>query len=63
MVEMSRISIRHGRLIDPANGLDRDIDLHLADGRVLAIGDAPDGFHPGRTLDARGLIVCPGSST
>ncbi len=60
MVEMSRISIRHGRLIDPANGLDRDIDLHLADGRVLAIGDAPDGFHPGRTLDARGLIVCPG---
>jgi dihydroorotase len=60
MVEMSRISIRHGRLIDPANGLDRDIDLHLADGRVLAIGDAPDGFHPDRTLDARGLIVCPG---
>jgi dihydroorotase len=60
MGEMIRISIRHGRLIDPANGLDRDLDLHLADGRVLAIGDAPDGFHPDRTLDARGLIVCPG---
>jgi dihydroorotase len=60
MADVERISIRGGRLIDPANRLDREVDLHLADGRVLAIGEAPPGFQPGRVLDARGLIVCPG---
>ncbi|AFL75188.1 dihydroorotase [Thiocystis violascens] len=60
MVNASRISLRNGRLIDPASGIDRIADLHLAEGRVLAIGDAPEGFRPERTLDARGLIVCPG---
>ncbi|UHD18518.1 dihydroorotase [Thiocapsa bogorovii] len=60
MAEVERISIRGGRLIDPANRLDREVDLHLADGRVLAVGEAPPGFQPERVLDARGLIVCPG---
>jgi dihydroorotase len=55
-----RLSIRNGRLIDPASGTDQEADLHLADGRVLAVGAAPAGFQPDRTLDARGLIVCPG---
>ncbi|RKT44421.1 dihydroorotase [Thiocapsa rosea] len=60
MAEVGRISIRGGRLIDPANRLDREVDVHLADGRVLAIGEAPLGFEPERVIDARGLIVCPG---
>ncbi|WP_296808218.1 dihydroorotase [Thiocapsa sp.] len=60
MAEVERISIRGGRLIDPANRIDREVDLHLADGRVLAIGEAPSGFEPERVLDAQGLIVCPG---
>jgi dihydroorotase len=60
MSEVAPISIRGGRLIDPANGLDLETDLHLADGRVLAIGMAPTGFHPQRVIDARGCIVCPG---
>jgi dihydroorotase len=60
MVNASRISLCNGRLIDPASGIDRIADLHLAEGRVLAIGDDPEGFRPERTLDARGLIVCPG---
>lgn len=55
-----RISIRGGRLIDPANGVDTIADLHLAHGRILAIGGAPDGFEPTRELDATGLVVCPG---
>lgn len=55
-----RISIVHGRLIDPVAGVDREADLHLADGRVAAIGPAPDGFRPDRVLDARGQVVCPG---
>lgn len=60
MLNAPRLSIRHGRLIDPASGQDAVTDLHLAEGRVLAIGDAPAGFQPDRTLDAHGLIVCPG---
>jgi dihydroorotase len=60
MVNAPPISLRHGRIIDPATGLDRVVDLHLAGGRVLAIGAAPDGFRPERILDARGLVICPG---
>lgn len=55
-----KISIRNGRLIDPASGIDREADLHIAEGLVLAVGPAPGGFQPDRTLDARGLAVCPG---
>ncbi len=60
MARGPKISIRNGRLIDPASDTDREADLHLADGRVLAVGAAPAGFQPDRTLDARGLVVCPG---
>ncbi len=60
MLKGMKLSIRNGRLIDPASGSDREADLHLADGQVLAIGPAPAGFQPDRTLDARGLVVCPG---
>ena len=55
-----KISIKNGRLIDPKNGIDDLIDLHLADGRVAAIGKAPDSFSGARVIDATGKIVCPG---
>ena len=54
-----KISILNGRLIDPANGIDNIIDLHIAKGRVVAIGAPPDGFEAPQ-LDASGLVVCPG---
>ena len=54
------IHIRNGRLIDPANKVDRVADLFVADGKIAGVGDAPDGFHADRTIDAEGLIVCPG---
>ncbi|EXJ16035.1 dihydroorotase [Imhoffiella purpurea] len=60
MANGPRISIRNGRLIDPASGLDGETDLHIADGEVLAIGAAPSGFQPELTLDARGRLICPG---
>lgn len=56
----TKISIRNGRLVDPANGVDAEHDLHIADGHVVAIGPAPTGFRADRALDARGLVVCPG---
>jgi len=54
------IHIQHGRLIDPANGIDGLHDLYLSDGVVAGIGDAPAGFQAAQTLDASGLVVCPG---
>jgi dihydroorotase len=55
-----KIHIKDGRLIDPANGVDARQDVFIAAGRVVAIGTAPEGFVANRTLDAAGLIVCPG---
>ncbi len=55
-----KIAIRGGHLIDPANALDAPLDLYLAEGRVAAVGKAPDGFHADRGIDARGRVVCPG---
>jgi len=60
MAEVTQISIRNGCLVDPANGIDEHTDLHIADGCIAAVGDAPSGFRPGLTLDARGQVVCPG---
>jgi dihydroorotase len=55
-----KILIKNGRLIDPASGLDRIGDLAIAGGRIVALGEAPAGFEPERTLAAEGLIVAPG---
>jgi dihydroorotase len=54
------LSIRHGRLIDPAHGVDGFYDLHIAAGRVVAVGAPPPGFSAEQEIDARGLVVCPG---
>ena len=54
------LHIRNGRLIDPACGLDQQLDLFVADGRIAAIGQPPAGFSADRQIDASGLIVCPG---
>lgn len=52
------LTIRHGRVIDPASGLDAVCDVVLENGRVIAVGD--DVYTDGPTLDAAGLIVSPG---
>jgi dihydroorotase len=55
-----RLTITGGRIVDPASGLDRVASLHVAHGRIAGVGDAPDGFRADRSLDAAGLVVCPG---
>ncbi|HVE49504.1 MAG TPA: dihydroorotase [Casimicrobiaceae bacterium] len=55
-----RIEIANGRVVDPANRIDRTTSLYIADGRIVGIDDAPSDFAPDRTLDARGLVVAPG---
>jgi dihydroorotase len=55
-----RLAIRNGRVLDPASKFDGRADVFLDDGRIAAIGAAPHGFAPDRTLDAAGLVVAPG---
>jgi len=55
-----RIRIAGGRLIDPHNRIDDELDLYIADGRIAAVGAAPDGFTSDIELDATGLWVVPG---
>ncbi len=55
-----KIHIKNGRLIDPKNKIDAQQDVYLAAGKVIAVGAEPDGFNPNRTIDATGLVVCPG---
>jgi len=55
-----RITIEGGRVVDPVAGREHAADVHVADGRIAAIGAKPAGFAAKRTLDARGLVVAPG---
>ncbi|HIK98261.1 MAG TPA: dihydroorotase, partial [Dehalococcoidia bacterium] len=53
--------ITGGRVIDPAQGIDRLADVLLKDGVVEAVtdapGTAPDGYE---VIDATGMVVAPG---
>ena len=55
-----RIEIRNARVIDPAAGRDKPGSLFIADGRIAALDKAPDGFRADETIDAQGLVACPG---
>lgn len=54
------IEIKNGRVIDPANGIDAKHNLYIADGKIIAVGAAPDGFAATRSIDAQGKLVIPG---
>lgn len=59
---MSDILILHGRVVDPANGLDAERDVLLRDGRVAAV-ELPGvlkGVAAAKTIDAAGCVVAPG---
>ena len=55
-----KIHIKGGRLIDPKSGVDAKKDVYIAAGRIVAIGEPPDGYTANRVIDAAGLVVCPG---
>lgn len=56
---MNIVRIANGRVIDPSQGLDQVADLWIRDDRIAGIGPHPE-WQPTETLDATGLIVCPG---
>jgi dihydroorotase len=55
-----KIRIKNGRVIDPASQFDARQDVYISDGKIIAIGEQLDGFEADKTIDATGLIVCPG---
>ena len=50
--------ITNGRVIDPANNMDEVCDVWVENGKVAGVGKF-DG-QAAQTIDAKGLIVCPG---
>ena len=54
------IHIKGGRLVDPGSAIDAPRDLFIAAGRIVALGEPPQGYAANRTIDAAGLVVCPG---
>jgi dihydroorotase len=54
------LRLKGGRVIDPANKVDDILDVYVADGRIAALGGAPEGFGSAQEIDASGCIVCPG---
>lgn len=46
--------------MDPSTPTDMVADVALADGKIVAIGAAPAGFSPERTIAASGCMVLPG---
>jgi len=47
-----KIHIQNGRVIDPANGIDRVADVFVARGRIIGIDQAPQGF------ETSGIVRC-----
>ena len=59
MPENNRLTLRGGRVIDPAGGVDAVLDVHVDGGRIIGLGAAPDGS-AGEVIDVRGAWVVPG---
>lgn len=58
--QLKSVHIKGGRVVDPKSGFDDVADVLIADGKVAAIGEAPEGFLADEVIDAAGKTVCPG---
>ncbi len=55
-----KTSIHGARVIDPASRLDQTCDIHIEQGRIIALGEAPAHFAAEQQIAAHGLIAAPG---
>ena len=56
---MKKILIKNGRLVDPANNLDKIDDVLIEDGKIAKIGSSLS-ISDGQIIEASGKIVMPG---
>jgi dihydroorotase len=54
----TEILIKNGRLIDPANGIDKECDVLIVDDKVADVGKVEKQVH--KVIDATGKLVTPG---
>ncbi len=56
-----KTEIRGARVVDPGLGPRREgASIFIADGKIAALDKAPASFKASETIDAKGLIACPG---
>jgi dihydroorotase len=62
LARMNALLLTGGRLIDPANHVDKVAELLITDGKIAAIGPEARAKVPvdAEQLDVSGLVVCPG---
>jgi dihydroorotase len=54
----SELLIKNGRVIDPANGIDKKCDVLIADGKIAEVGSINKSVQT--VIDAEGKLVTPG---
>jgi dihydroorotase len=54
----NELLIKNGRVIDPANGIDKECDVLIVDGRIAEVGKIEKPAQT--TIDAAGKLVVPG---
>ena len=59
-VRGTRLEIAGARVVDPASQRDKPGSIFIDDGNIVSLDRAPDGFRADQTIDAKGLIACPG---
>lgn len=52
--------LKGGHVIDPRNGIDRPMDVAIADGRILRVAPSIPESNARRVVDVSGLYVTPG---
>ena len=58
---MAYLLLQGGRVIDPANGIDKEpLDVLLQGGKVVEVGENLQFPQEGQVFDATNSIVCPG---
>jgi dihydroorotase len=57
---VKRVEIAGARIVDPASKRDKVGSIFIADGKIASLDRAPDAFKADETIDAKGLIACPG---
>jgi dihydroorotase len=56
----ARQLLNGGRVVDPSQGIDRVLDVLLADGTVAEVGEALRAPEGAERIDATGMVVAPG---
>ncbi|MBK8817392.1 MAG: dihydroorotase [Methylococcaceae bacterium] len=57
---MASLLIKNGRIIDPANRIDRVGSVYINEGKIVSVNDDHAGFKADKEINANNKIVCPG---